>query len=216
MAKYLDINGLSKFLDKIKGLLNLKADKSDTYTKSEVDALVAECGGSTINDVSIFAVEREMYIRAPKGMLTESDTPIFARYTKSKIRGSKYHEVSGYWVGNRNCHRKVNGWIRPKCISSHFNRYFGDEMQLQKVVFGYDVEGCESWNDNKYDYFRLLSEGEVFIDWIEWARLEYFYNIRVHHKKLGIRIDRDGETIVDYLPFSIMEDNRGLHFAKWQ
>lgn len=46
MAKYLDIDGLSRFLDKIKGLLNLKADKTDTYTKSEVDALVAEGGGS--------------------------------------------------------------------------------------------------------------------------------------------------------------------------
>lgn len=57
MAKYLDINGLNRFLDKIKGLLNLKADKTDTYTKSEVDALVAEGGGGQGGENSIVIPE---------------------------------------------------------------------------------------------------------------------------------------------------------------
>ena len=45
MAQYLDYERLQRFWNKVKGLLELKADKSDTYTKSEVDALVAEGGG---------------------------------------------------------------------------------------------------------------------------------------------------------------------------
>ena len=191
-------------------------DKNGNYKVKVLLNTEATSGGSAINDVSIFAVEREMYIRAPKGMLTESDTPIFARYTKSKIRGSKNYEDSFYWVGSRTDYKKVNGWIRPICTNGNFGLYFGDDMHLRKVVFGNDVDGCEAWNDNKYDYFMLTSEGEGFIGWIDWARTDYFCEFRVHHKKLGIRIDRDGETIVDYLPFSIMEDENGLHFAKWQ
>lgn len=60
MAKYLDINGLNRFLDKIKGLLNLKADKTDTYTKSEVDALVAEGGGGN-NENNSIAIPADTY-----------------------------------------------------------------------------------------------------------------------------------------------------------
>ena len=71
MAQYLSIDGLSRFLDKIKGLLNLKADKTDTYTKSEVDALVAEGGG------------------AQGGVNIPSDT-----YTM-EINGETYYALSG-------------------------------------------------------------------------------------------------------------------------
>lgn len=74
MAKYLDINGLNRFLDKIKGLLNLKADKIDTYTKSEVDALVAEGGGGGGDD---------------NGIIIPADT-----YTM-EIDGKTYYALSG-------------------------------------------------------------------------------------------------------------------------
>jgi hypothetical protein len=65
MAKYLDINGLNRFLDKIKGLLNLKADKTDTYTKSEVDALVAEGGGGS--DEDDFIIPEDTYKQSLHG-----------------------------------------------------------------------------------------------------------------------------------------------------
>lgn len=181
---------------------------------------------SAKKDVSIFAVGKIMYIRAPKGLLSENDTPIFARYTKSSVRGigdiEKGDEIN-YWVGDRKAHAKVNGWIVPRktmdglgiFLTPQESSRFADEAVLVRCEFNGD--GCESWNDN-YDFFRLYCSGEDFIDWLHHAKDEYFYQpLKITNKRLGVRIDRDGKTIVDYLPFSYQENMEGDYFfAKWR
>jgi hypothetical protein len=109
MAKYLDINGLSKFLDKIKGLLNLKADKSDTYTKSEVDALVAEGGGGSGEN---------------NGIVIPADT-----YTM-EIDGKTYYALNSFSV--KECEVNlgvINGFaFQLDCESISFNMKDDDEI----------------------------------------------------------------------------------------
>lgn len=179
---------------------------------------------SAKKDVSIFAVDKRMFIRAPKGLLSENDTPIFARYTKSSIRGVgdvENGDEINYWVGDRKAHVKVNGWIVPRktydgdALSPQDSSRFADEAVLVRCEF--DGDGCESWNDN-YDFFRLYCGGEDFIDWLHHAKNEYFIcPLKIANKKLGVRIDRDGKTIVDYLPFSYQENMEGNYFfAKWR
>ena len=190
-------------------------------SKSLLDAIktldnkVGTGGGSgdAYKDVSIFAVNgRQMYIRAPKGLLTEDDKPVFARYTKSKIRGVGDEK---YWVADRGTHVKVNGWIVPIMTNGgDDDKHFAHDAYL--VQHEFDGDGCASWNDN-YDYFRLYCEGEDFIEWLAWASYDYFRDrLCIVQKKLGIRLDRDGKTIVDYLPFSYQENDNGPSFAKWR
>lgn len=203
-------------------------DENDNYIAKPMLSNVSSTGGSAINDVSIFAVYGyAMYIRAPKGLLRESDTPIFARYTKSKIRGIGDEEEGdsiNYWVGDRSGHEKVNGWIVPrvtmvggKHIKPQDSFRFAKGAYLEKWTF--EGDGCTAWNDDGYDYFRLFSEdGDDFIDYLNHARNNYFVEpLNIIQKKLGIRIDRDGKTIVDYLPFAFQENEDGDYFfAKWR
>lgn len=182
-------------------------------------------GGSaqSFNDVTLIGVGfQTMFVRAPKGLLKESDKPVFARYRKSKIRGS---DDVHYWAGGDTDHVTVKGWIVP--LTHPMPRENGvhewaEDMILQKISPNdYDL-GCSSW-DEKYDFFLVLCEEEDFISWMSWARYNENITGRNSNKplklvaqKLGIRIDRDGKTIVNYLPFSTQELDGGLAYGRWR
>lgn len=177
----------------------------------------------SFNDVTLIGVGLQtMFVRAPKGLLKETDKPVFARYRKSKIRGS---DGDNYWVGYNTQHETVKGWIVPLTHPMPGEKgvhEWAEDMSLQKISPNDIDAGCSSWDD-KYDFFQVLYDGEDFISWMSWAR--YNENITSRNsneplklvaQKLGIRIDRDGKTIVDYLPFSTQERNEELVYGRWR
>lgn len=179
----------------------------------------------SFNDVTLIGVSlQSMFVRAPKGLLKESDKPVFARYRKSKIRGS---DNGNYWAGDNTEHVTVKGWIVPLTHPMPSKRDGGvhkwaEDMSLQKISPNdYDL-GCSSW-DGDYDFFLVLCDGEDFISWMSWARYNENITGRDNNnplnlvaQKLGIRIDRGGKTIVNYLPFSIQEVNGELVYGRWR
>lgn len=182
-------------------------------------------GGSaqSFNDVTLIGVGLQtMFVRAPKGLLKESDKPVFARYRKSKIRGS---DNGYYWVGDDTQHKTVKGWIVPlthPMPGENGVHEWAEDMSLIKICPNDIDSGCSSWDD-KYDFFQVFCDGEDFISWMSWAR--YNENItsrskneplKLYAQKLGIRIDRDGKTIVNYLPFSTQELNGDLVYGRWR
>ena len=154
----------------------------------------------TIKDVSLFAICDQdwyydsVYVKAPEGMLKTTDKVIFARYitnkTRPRVNGSTDKSESRTYY---------RGWIRPRVVSAinNYPLWKGDD----------DIKLHFSHTDNGYDFFRLYNDAldEGFLTGL----YDYSFDTngeeypKVKGKKLGVKIERDGKTIVDYMPFSI-------------
>lgn len=154
----------------------------------------------TIKDVSLFAMCQDnwycddVFVKAPQGMLKETDKVIFARYITNKTRPRVDGETD-----NLQPRIYYRGWIRPRVVNKKENYplWKGDD----------DIKLHFSHTDNGYDFFELYDDAldELFLVGL------YGYSSdsngegvpKVKGKKLGVKIERDGKTIVDYMPFSI-------------
>ena len=136
-----------------------------------------------------------VYVKAPAGMIKETDKVIFARYITGKTRN---RIDGGTAQGERN---KYRGWIRPRyiveCKPAGYI-YDDDYFMLQYSV---TIKG--------YDFFEIFDGGkgdEIVEDLVDFTKKVTERNgqpLNVFKHKLGIAIQRDGKTIVDYMPFRI-------------
>lgn len=185
----------------------------------EVAALQEQIGSTeettpAFTDVSLFATTEKgrsfdvVYVKAPAGMLKETDQVIFARYISNKTRP----RLNG--MTDKSIPRSVyRGWIKPAKGGKHNSSLLLPDDML-KLMYSTTIDG--------YDHFYL----QVDPDGDDESLLCYLWNYasvdeggylhpRVKDKKLGIKIVRDGKTIVDYLPFTVkVDDNDCIHFGR--
>lgn len=207
--------------DAVKALATSNENKKSIQENSEaieslgedVAALQEQIGSAgeitpAFTDVSLFAITEkwwsadDVYVKAPAGMLKETDQVIFARYISNKTRP----RLDG--MTDKSIPRGVyRGWIKPAKGGKHASGLFVPDDKL-KLRYSTTIDG--------YDQFELRVDPDsddeplLFYLW-EYASVDEngYRHPRVKDKKLGIKIVRDGKTIVDYLPFTIKVDDDG-------
>lgn len=213
--------------DAVKALAASNENKKNIQENSEaieslgedVAALQEQIGSAgemtpVVTDVSLFATTEkgqpndDVYVKAPAGMLKETDQVIFARYISNKTRP----RLEG--MTDKSIPRQVyRGWIKPATGGKHANGLFVPDDKL-KLMYIKTVDG--------YDQFELRVDPDKDDEPLLFYLREYAYidekggrHPRVKDKKLGIKIVRDGKTIVDYLPFTIKVDlNNHIRFGR--
>ena len=186
-------------------IANLQSELSSRVTKKQLDEALSDLSGSVgggtsnvINDVSLFALRNSSntdytMLKAPQGLIKDTDKVIFARYIKNKTRP----RVNGR-TDKTKSRRVYKGWIRPRIglVHEQYPLWMSDtrfELAIKGTIDGYDYFYIEDKGGDDivtvlYDNSKAI-QGKIYP--------------KVVDKKLGIKIVRDGKTIVDYLPFTI-------------
>lgn len=197
-------------------IANLQSELSSRVTKKQLDDALSDLSGSVgggtsnvINDVSLFAWRNSSntdytMLKAPQGLIKETDKVIFARYIKNKTRP----RVNGRTDPTKS-RRVYKGWIRPRIGSVH----------EQYPLWMSDTRFVLSFNGtfDGYDYFYIEDNGGddiVTILYDNSKAIQGKIYPKVVDKKLGIKIVRDGKTIVDYLPFTIKCTGNVPYFSR--
>lgn len=213
--------------DAVKALAASNKNKKSIQENSEaieslgedVAALQEQIGSAgeitpAFTDVSLFATTRQgrfydsVFVKAPAGMLKETDQVIFARYISNKTRP----RLDG--MTDKSIPRSVyRGWIKPAKGGKHNSPLLIPDDKLQ-LIYNTTIDG--------YDHFYLQVDPDDADEELLFYLWEYAFvsedghrHPRVKDKKLGIKIVRDGKTIVDYLPFTVKVDVDGnIHFGR--
>lgn len=192
----------------------IKVPKYKPAHVSAAGGIIIQGGSDPITDVSLFATTQQgrfydsVFVKAPAGMLKETDQVIFARYISNKTRP----RLDG--MTDKSIPRSVyRGWVKPARGGKHNSQlHIPDDML--KLIFLETVDG--------YDQFELRVDPDDYDEPLLFYLWEYAFvsedghrHPRVKDKKLGIKIVRDGKTIVDYLPFTVKVDVDGnIHFGR--
>lgn len=198
-------------------IASLQSELSSRVTQKQLDEALSDLGGSigggtsnVINDVSLFAIRYSSYtdytmLKAPQGLIKDTDKVIFARYIKNKTRP----RVNGSTDKTKS--RKVyKGWVRPRIglVHKQYPLWIDDNSLFLSPY---------KLNDGGYDYFSIENKGgdDIVIFLYENSKdtMGKTYP-KVVDKKLGIKIVRDGKTIVDYLPFTIKYNGNRPYFGR--
>ena len=210
--------GTSEFNDKLEEIseeLLAKANKSnldqlEEDLRRDIESLGTSTGGG-IKDVSLFAMAYgeamcdNVFLKAPAGMIKDTDKVIFARYIRNKTRPRVNGET------DKTKYRTIyKGWIRPRIGSVHedYPLWMGDSSL---------VLSPRRLNEGGYDYFYIQDiNGDDLIEVLYNRSKDVLGKLcpKVVNKKLGIKIVRDGKTIVDYLPFTIQCKNNVPRFSR--
>ena len=197
-------------------IANLQSELSARVTKKQLDEALSDLSGSVgggtsnvINDVSLFALRNSSntdytMLKAPQGLIKYTDKVIFARYIKNKTRP----RVNGR-TDNTKSRIVYKGWVRPRIGSVH-KQY---PLWMSDTRFILSIKGTI----DGYDYFYIEDNGgddivTILYDYSK-AVMGKMYP-KVVDKKLGIKIVRDGKTIVDYLPFTIKCTSNVPYFGR--
>ena len=192
----------------------IKVPKYKPAHVSAAGGIIIQGGSDPITDVSLYAYTEkgqpydDVFVKAPAGMIKETDQVIFARYISNKTRP----RLNG--MTDKSIPRNVyRGWIKPAKGGKHNSSLLIPDDMLKLMYFK---------TEDGYDQFELRVDPDsddeplLFYLW-EYASIDEagYRHPRVKDKKLGIKIVRDGKTIVDYLPFTIKVDNSGcVHFGR--
>lgn len=192
----------------------IKVPKYKPAHVSAAGGIIIQGGSDPITDVSLFATtekgryDDDVYVKAPAGMLKETDQVIFARYISNKTRP----RLNG--MTDKSIPRSVyRGWIKPAIGGKHNSSLFIPDDKL-KLIYHTTIDG--------YDHFYLQVDPDSDDEPLLFYLWEYAFvsedghrHPRVKDKKLGIKIVRDDKTIVDYLPFTVKVDVDGnIHFGR--
>ena len=155
-------------------------------------------------------MDDNLYIVSPKGLIKDTDEPVFARYVRSCIR----QEVDG-----KNLHYKRRGWIIPTHNKAKESKLTLVPLKMEKV---------ECWDSDVYDYYRILAAATTYN--VQPSKRNYETNIgkqfydaeknaaglalRFANKRLGVAINRGGVQITDWLPFTVTDadDRLGKYY----
>ena len=208
--------GTSEFNDKLEEIskeLFAKADQSnldqlEESLRRDIEALGSGAGGG-VNDVSLFTLRNSSntdytMLKAPQGLIKDTDKVIFARYIKNKTRP----RVNGR-TDKTKSRRVYKGWVRPRIGSVHeqYPLWMSDtrfELAINGTIDGYDYFYIE--DNGGDDIVTVLYDNSKAIQGKMYPK--------VVDKKLGIKIVRDGKTIVDYLPFTIKCNDNVPYFGR--
>ena len=168
--------------------------------------------GDTIKDISLFSIcekdsDDPLYIKAPKGVLRETDEVVFARRTSGKTRPVKYvgnglgSDGGCFVTDSENPRIRYKGWIRPRIGTSVSSgrAYFpsaGIRMNLRYTSDGYDYFELNITNSDNSLAYKILRETDT----------QYKNRPNLAGKHLGVCVKRNGKIIVDYLSFTIWYD----------
>ena len=208
--------GTSEFNDKLEEIseeLLAKANQSnldqlEEGLRRDIEALGSGAGGG-VNDVSLFALRNSTntdytMLKAPQGLIKDTDKVIFARYIKNKTRP----RVNGR-TDKTKSRRVYKGWVRPRIGSVHAQY----PLWMSDTRFILTIKGTI----DGYDYFYIEDNGGddiVTVLYDNSKAIQGKIYPKVVDKKLGIKIVRDGKTIVDYLPFTIKCNDNLPYFGR--
>ena len=196
-------------------IASLQSELSSRVTQKQLEEALSDLSGSVvggtsnvINDVSLFALRYSSntdytMLKAPQGLIKETDKVIFARYIKNKTRP----RVNGM-TDKKKSRRVYKGWIRPRIKSVR-----GYPLWMSDTRFVLSFNGTF----DGYDHFYIEDNGGddiVTILYDNSKAIQGKIYPKVVDKKLGIKIVRDGKTIVDYLPFTIKCTSNVPYFSR--
>lgn len=186
--------------------------RSAKKTTATIDVDSAIIVADTIKDISLFSIckrgsDDPLYIKAPEGVLRETDEIVFARRTSGKTRPVKYAGKGlgtdgGYFdTDSQKPRKRYKGWIRSRIGTSVSSgrAYFpsaGIRMNLRYTSDGYDYFELNITNSNSPLAYEILRETD----------LQYKNRPNLAGKHLGVCVKRNGKMIVDYLSFTIWYD----------
>lgn len=186
--------------------------RSAKKTTATIDVDSAIIVADTIKDVSLFSIcnrvsDDPLYIKAPEGVLRETDEIVFARQTSGKTRPVKYvgnglgTDGGIFNTDSEKQRKRYKGWIRPRIGTSATTgrAYFpsaGIRMNLRYTSDGYDYFELNITNSNSKLSYEILRETD----------LQYKNRPNLAGKHLGVCVKRNGKMIIDYLSFTILYD----------
>lgn len=151
-------------------------------------------------------MDDNLYVVSPKGLIKDTDEPVFARYVRSSIRQD---------TDAGTIHYKRRGWIIPTNNKSKESKQIRVPLKMEKV---------ECWDSNVYDYYRVLAAATTYN--VQPSKRNYEANIGKQfydaernaaglalgfaNKRLGIAINRDGVQITEWLPFTVTDGDNHL------
>lgn len=203
----------------ILGDLNEQTDLQGALNKST----------QALTNVRLLIEDKLLYIIAPKGLIKETDTVVFARYTTSKIRYTSSHSTV--------YRRQRHGWVEPKWCSSTggaFSKTFGPLVQFVLTDITTDRPGI----GEDYEQFLVSFAEDSPIGAYEYKdsagvtqtedRIAYVFDkahnhnpeqdgllagyvprLYLNNKRLGIRITRDGKPLTEWLEFTVRKTTVG-------
>lgn len=172
-------------------LANNNKQRLDDMEETVDEALSSMTAANSIPAI-LKIMDDNLYVVSPKGVIKDTDEPVFARYVKSRVRQK---------TGDTTIHRKRSGWIVPT----------RNTEKCKQTLVPLKMEKVERWDSNVYDYYRILAAATTYDaqpserDYKADLGLE-FYNATSgldFEKRLGIAINRKGVQITDWLPFTV-------------
>lgn len=154
--------------------------------------------------VELMFENHELYIVCDKGYLKNTDTVRLFRYTRGVVR---YQHRDG--SSDSNMHVRKIGWRQPRRQNGSIysfslyncNRLFGNITTATKDV----------WAVRNNDI-----DGNIGV-WLCYQGFNYqIENTAFHNVKLGVRIQRDGVWITEYLPFMVTGTTDGVGIGRWK
>ncbi len=154
--------------------------------------------------VELMFLDNELYIVCDKGYLTAADEVRLFRYTRGTVRYRHKDNSS-----ELNMHKRKIGWRQPRRQNGNIyslslyncNSLFGNITTATKDVWAV--------HDNDID-------GNIGV-WLCWSGSgTSIENTFFHNVKLGVRIQRDGVWITDYLPFMVTEAGGSVGIGRWK
>lgn len=198
-----------KLLSTVEGTAN-GAKALATECRTLIDGK-ANVGQLTFSNVHLKILGRNLYIVAPKGLLSEDDAVVFARYVRSSGR-----EIADAVTGKR-AHYKNTGWLEP-CY--FYERQTKGRTYIVPMMMSREKE--VTTHNGIEEYFKLKTAAhafyrekptysddiaESFLTCYAYCYNKLFFKLKLFDKKMGVCVYRDYKQITPYLPFTVRFHN---------
>ena len=146
----------------------------------------------------------ELYIVCDKGYIKNTDAVRLFRYTRGTVRYR--HSNNSSLI---NMHKRKIGWRQPRREngSIYSLSLYNDNSSFGNIT----TAAKDVWIVQEND------TGDEIGTWLRWAGSStYIENTYFHNVKLGVRIQRDGVWITDYLPFMVTNTGSSVGIGRWK
>lgn len=215
----------NKIVDPQDSTVYMEAADGELRASTRVEAAGALLSTDVKNEVGLMIEDKHLYLRAPKGLIQETDKVTFGRYVSTNTG----HNVSQAGEDRR---KQRKGWIVP--LASEVTGSGSNEMVqfvLQNVTNERVGLGLNKAKEELFDVVFDIANSPIGGDGEIWGYTIAEVFVRMHcrkkwdalmvaedndtlpeygmermalvSKRLGIRVSRDGQILTDWLSFTV-------------